>query len=37
MKLSKLSRRLHRWGSIIALLPIMIVSGVVLQSEKVSP
>jgi hypothetical protein len=39
MKLSKLSRALHRWGSIIALLPItiIIVSGIVLQLKKVSP
>ena len=39
MKLSKLSRVLHRWGSIIALLPItiIIVSGIVLQLKKVSP
>jgi hypothetical protein len=39
MKLSKLSRVLHRWGSIIALLPItiIIVSGIVLQWKKVSP
>ena len=39
MKLSKLSRLLHRWGSIIALLPItiIIVSGIVLQLKKVSP
>ena len=36
MKLSKLSRYLHRWGSIIALAPmvIIIVSGVVLQLKK---
>ena len=36
MKLSKLSRDLHRWGSIIALLPItiIIVSGVILQLKK---
>ena len=36
MKLSKLSRVLHRWGSIIALLPIMIIifSGIVLQLKK---
>ena len=36
MKLSKLSRNLHRWGSILALLPmaIIIVSGVVLQLKK---
>ena len=39
MKLSKLSRLLHRWGSVIALLPItiIIVSGIVLQLKKVSP
>ena len=39
MKLSKLSRLLHRWGSIIALLPItiIIVSGIVLQLKKVAP
>jgi hypothetical protein len=39
MKLSKLTRVLHRWGSIIALLPItiIIVSGIVLQLKKVSP
>ena len=39
MKLSKLSRVLHRWGSLIALLPItiIIVSGIVLQLKKVSP
>lgn len=39
MKLSRLSRVLHRWGSIIALLPItiIIVSGIVLQLKKVSP
>ena len=39
MKLSRLSRLLHRWGSIIALLPItiIIVSGIVLQLKKVSP
>jgi hypothetical protein len=38
MKLSKLSRVLHRWGSIIALLPItiIIVSGIVLQLKKES-
>jgi uncharacterized iron-regulated membrane protein len=36
MKLSKLSRYLHRWGSIVALLPIVIiiVSGVILQLKK---
>ncbi len=36
MKLSKLSRNLHRWGSILALAPMMIiiVSGVVLQLKK---
>ncbi|MFC1600928.1 PepSY domain-containing protein [Candidatus Sumerlaeota bacterium] len=36
MKLSKLSRYLHRWGAIVALLPIaiIIVSGVVLQLKK---
>jgi hypothetical protein len=36
MKLSKLSRVLHRWGSIIALLPLMIIifSGIVLQLKK---
>jgi len=39
MKLSKLSRVLHRWGSIIALLPITIIvfSGIVLQLKKESP
>ena len=39
MKLSKLSRVLHRWGSIIALVPITIIifSGLVLQLKKVSP
>jgi hypothetical protein len=39
MKLSKLTRVVHRWGSIIALLPItiIIVSGIVLQLKKVSP
>jgi len=39
MKISKLSRVLHRWGSIIALLPITIIafSGIVLQLKKVSP
>jgi hypothetical protein len=39
MKLSKLNRLTHRWGSIIALLPItiIIVSGIVLQLKKVSP
>jgi hypothetical protein len=38
MKLSKLSRVLHRWGSIIALLPITIIifSGIVLQLKKES-
>ena len=36
MKLSKLNRGFHRWGSILALAPIMIiiVSGVVLQLKK---
>ena len=36
MKLSQLSRRLHRWGSIVALVPItiIIVSGVILQLKK---
>jgi len=36
MKLSKLSRNLHRWGSILTLLPItvIIVSGVILQLKK---
>jgi hypothetical protein len=36
MKLSKLSRVSHRWGSIIALLPItiIIVSGIFLQLKK---
>ena len=36
MKLSKLSRVWHRWGSIIALLPITIIifSGIVLQLKK---
>ncbi|MDG1975401.1 MAG: hypothetical protein P8I39_02600, partial [Akkermansiaceae bacterium] len=39
MKLFKLSRVFHRWGSIIALLPITIItfSGIVLQFKKVSP
>jgi len=39
MKLSKFSRLWHRWGSIIALLPItiIVVSGIVLQLKKVSP
>jgi hypothetical protein len=39
MKLSKLSRLLHRWGSIIALLPITIIifSGIVLQLKNGSP
>ena len=39
MKLAKLSRKLHRWGSIIALLPvtIIIVSGVLLQLKKEVP
>ena len=39
MKLSKLTRVSHRWGSIIALLPItiIIVSGIILQLKKVSP
>ena len=38
MKLSKLSRLSHRWGSIIALLPITIIvfSGIVLQLKKQS-
>ena len=38
MKLSKLSRLSHRWGSIIALPPIMIIifSGIVLQLKKES-
>jgi len=38
MKLSKLSRVSHRWGSIIALLPITIIvfSGIVLQLKKES-
>ena len=38
MKLSKLSRVLHRWGSIIALVPmtIIIVSGIALQLKKQS-
>ena len=38
MKLSKLSRLSHRWGSIIALLPITIIifSGIVLQLKKES-
>ena len=38
MKLSKFSRLLHRWGSIIALPPIMIIifSGIVLQLKKES-
>lgn len=38
MKLSKLSRVLHRWGSIIALPPITIIifSGIVLQFKKES-
>jgi len=36
MTLSKLSRNLHRWGAILALLPLAIisVSGVVLQLKK---
>ncbi len=36
MKLSKLNRDLHRWGSILAFLPMMIIigSGVVLQLKK---
>ena len=36
MKLSKLNRLFHRWGAILALLPMMIiiVSGVVLQLKK---
>ena len=36
MKLSKLSRVWHRWGSIIALVPLMIiiVSGIFLQLKK---
>ena len=39
MKISKLSRVLHRWGCLIALLPITIIvfSGIVLQLKKVSP
>jgi hypothetical protein len=39
MKLFKLSRVFHRWGSIVALLPIIIItlSGIVLQFKKVSP
>ena len=39
MKISKFSRLSHRWGSILALLPItiIIVSGIVLQLKKVSP
>ena len=39
MKLSKLSRVWHRWGSIIALVPITIIifSGIVLQLKKASP
>ena len=39
MKLSKLTRVSHRWGSIIALLPLMIIiaSGIILQLKKVSP
>ncbi|MGI9467052.1 MAG: hypothetical protein ACR2OA_08025 [Rubripirellula sp.] len=39
MKLSKLSRLSHRWGAILALLPItiIIVSGIVLQIKKISP
>ena len=38
MKLSKLSRLLYRWGTIIALLPITIIilSGIVLQLKKES-
>jgi len=38
MKLSKLSRVSHRWGSIIALVPmtIIIVSGIALQLKKES-
>jgi len=36
MKLPKLNRNFHRWGSILALLPmtIIIVSGVILQLKK---
>jgi uncharacterized iron-regulated membrane protein len=36
MKLSKLSRTFHRWGSILILLPLMIiiVSGIILQLKK---
>ena len=36
MKLSKLNRIFHRWGSILALAPIMIiiVSGIILQLKK---
>ncbi len=39
MRLFKLSRVLHRWGSIIALVPmtIIIVSGIALQLKKESP
>ena len=38
MKLSRQSRVFHRWGSIIALLPITVIifSGIVLQLKKVS-
>ena len=38
MKLSKLSRYLHRWGAIVLLVPmlIIIVSGIVLQFKKES-
>jgi hypothetical protein len=38
MKLSKLSRHLHRWGAIVLLAPmlIIIVSGIVLQLKKES-
>jgi len=38
MKLSRISRWLHRWGSILALVPmiVIIVSGVVLQLKKES-
>jgi hypothetical protein len=39
MKLSKLSRTFHRWGSILSLLPLMIiiVSGIILQLKKEVP
>jgi len=39
MKLSKLSRSLHRWGSILALAPMMIiiVTGILLMLKKEMP